>query len=397
MTKPITDFAELIAPITPEEFFAEYHGKKPLHIKAASPDKLAGVMGWDVLSDLVNQTRIWSSSELVLVLDHKTVPPQEYCRLDVGRNGAQAYMADPERVKLWLRRGASMVLNDIDTLTPGLRAVSDTLEVATGGKVEANLYCSWKAHPAFDTHFDTHDVFALHIAGEKTWRLYQRHIEDPIEHPAFKGLGKDFHDRHKGRVSMEVTLKPGDVLYFPRGWYHDALASSAATFHVTFSVTPFIGLDVMSLLFEGAVQDPLFRRALPPAGDREAVAAHLTQLGDRLAKVVREPAALDQVLAAMAGRRQRRGGLTLPDDGLVRIWRKRADNIRLVDMKGQKVLTNGTAGAPIPPGTAEPIKWILARPEFAEADFKKAFPAMGEAGCDRLLNDLARMSVIGLA
>lgn len=395
MPAPVADFAELLAPVTPETFFADHFGKKPLHIPAADPAKLAGVMDWEILSEIVSQSRNWVGGEtLNLVLDHKPVPPPEYCRMDAGRDGRQTWICDMDKVKAWLRRGASLVLNDIDTLTPGLRAVSDLLEAATGGKCEANLYCSWKAHPAFDTHFDTHDVYALHIAGEKTWRLYQRHVEDPISHPAFKNLPKAFHDKHKGPISQTVTLKPGDVLYFPRGWYHDALASTEATFHITFSVSPMIGLDVLSMLFEGAVQDPLFRRALPRADDKAAVARHLEMLGRQFAEACRQPAVVDQVVDALRRFRVPRGSVTLPADGLARQWRRRGEGVRVANVNGQVVITDGRAGAPIPKEVVEPVRWVLARETFAEAEMAAAFPLFPEPARTKLLRDLAAMSVI---
>jgi ribosomal protein L16 Arg81 hydroxylase len=394
MTAPIADLAQLLDPVTPEAFFRDHHLKRPLHIPAPRPDKLAGVMGWDDLSAILSQAGAWTSHSLELVLDHRKVPPHEYCRPGVGREGGQQLLADLELVSSWLRRGASLVLNDIDTLTPGLKAAADALEKATGGKVQSNLYCSWKAHPAFGSHFDTHDVYALHLAGEKTWRVYGRHIEDPIAHPAFKQFGQEYHDRHRGAVTMEVTLRPGDVLYLPRGWYHDAVASSEATFHVAFGVTPVIGLDLLSLMFEAAVQDPLFRKAFPPASDRAAVAAHLAALGARLSLMSKDPGTVDRMIARMAEQRYRRGAIRLPDDALDRRWRRKSASIRVETVQGRPVITDGKQGAPVPAEVADAVAWTLGRDGFAEAEFAAAFPAMAEGARSKLLADLAAMKVL---
>ncbi len=40
MTEKNRTFAELIHPVTPEEFFAEYHDKKPLYIPGTPDTKL---------------------------------------------------------------------------------------------------------------------------------------------------------------------------------------------------------------------------------------------------------------------------------------------------------------------------------------------------------------------
>jgi len=394
MPAPIADIAQLLAPVTPEAFFREHHLRRPLHIPAPDPDKLAGVMGWDDLSAILSQSGAWTSKSLELVLDHRKVPPQEYCRPGVGREGGQVLLADMDQVAAWLRQGASLVLNDIDTLTPGLKAAADALERATGGKVQSNLYCSWKAHPAFESHFDTHDVYALHLAGEKTWRVYGRPIEDPIAHPAFRHFGQDFHEKNKGPVTMEVTLRPGDLLYLPRGWYHDALASSEATFHVAFGVTPVIGLDFLTMAFEAAVQDPLFRRAFPPAADRAAVAEHLAALGARLSMLSKDPATVDRMLGAMAEHHYRRGTIRLPDDALARRWRRRTPTIRVVEAQGRPVITDGKQGVPVPREVADAVAWAVGREAFAEPELAAAFPAMPEAARAKLLSDLAAMKVL---
>ncbi len=63
-------------------------------------------------------------------------------------------------------------------------------------------------------------------------------------------------------------MRPGDVLYLPRGWYHDALAVDGPSLHVTLSVTPLYGRILFRLLEPAAMQDPAFRAWLPPA-DRD--------------------------------------------------------------------------------------------------------------------------------
>ncbi|MCH8925000.1 MAG: hypothetical protein IH924_02545 [Proteobacteria bacterium] len=184
-----------------------------------------------------------------------------------------------------LKAGASLVANDIDTLTPALRGFAAALEEAVSGKAQSNLYCSWRERQAFDTHFDTHDVYAMHVAGEKLWRLYETRTDTPIAHNLFKSYGQKWHDKNKGAVAEEILMRPGDLLYIPRGRYHDALATSDGALHVSFGLTHVIGVDVMSMLSNIAVADPAFRANMPrPEEGEDAIGAWLSDLGDRLAK-----------------------------------------------------------------------------------------------------------------
>lgn len=274
-------------------------------------------MSWGILTAILNQVGIWSPATIQLLMDAAPVPVRDYCRAGRNREGQQGMMADPVKVRSWLRRGASLVLNEIDSLTPGLRALAAALAGETGGAIQSNLYCSWRAHPAFATHFDTHDVFAMHIAGEKHWRIYQRHFEAPINHPAFKNLDQAFHEQHKGAVSQTVDMRPGDVLYIPRGFYHDAMATGRNSLHLSLAVVPVIGLDLITALFDRAVMDATCRRGIPHpdlAGEK-AFEAHIDALMRRLGDLFSEPSFRARFRETMKAHRGSRAEIVLPDDG----------------------------------------------------------------------------------
>jgi hypothetical protein len=317
MAHRIRSFADLIAPVTEEEFFATYHDRQFLHIPAPDPDKFADVMSWDILTNMLNMTSIWSSTSLGLVLDTELIPAEQYCRQAVDRNNQLNLQPDAEKVRSLLRRGASLAVNDIDTLWPGTAAAADALERRLGGKAQSNLYCSWYQHQAFDTHFDTHEVYALHVEGEKVWHIYEGRLIDPIANAMFKNLSPEYHHQQCGAVAAEITLRPGDLLYLPRGLYHDALASSDGCIHLALGVTHIIGYDILTMLFEQAAADPLFRTNMPlpeagPGGRRR----WLEELADRLHEIAKGDALAQTLEASREGFRYYRGGFDLPADAL---------------------------------------------------------------------------------
>ncbi|MGP1394010.1 MAG: cupin domain-containing protein [Inquilinaceae bacterium] len=386
----------ILAPIGLDRFETEHRGKTPLHIKGDA-DKFADIMSWPVLSDLINTTSLWTSTTMKLVLDNRTLLPEEYCERGQNRDRQPALVPDPAKVGLWLRRGASMVLNDIDTLTPGLRQAAGALENALGGKVQANLYCSWKAHPAFASHFDTHEVFALHIAGEKTWQVYERHFQDPISHPAFKGLGDAFHQQHKGRLTQEITLKPGDLLYLPRGWYHDAIALSDAAVHVAFGLTTPIGLDLFDLLFQRAALDPRFRAPVPRPerpGGREALNAYLHSLSDALRDLAQDRDVAESFAGFVENYRYKRPDMRLPDDATTRRFRRTDPKITVRRHGPGWVIGTDTQAVAVPPGLEQPVGWMVGRDGFTNHDFSMAFRPMSQQARDKLLRDMIAMAVI---
>ncbi len=418
MALRIETFADILAPVTPDEFFAEYHGKRPLHVPG-SPDKFAEVMSWTKLSDILNISTVWlRRSRLQLNRDNVMVPAKEYSSpVPDLASGTESLWPDPERVIELLRQGASMVCNDIDSLNPGLTAIATALEQALEAKVQANLYCSWQAHQAFATHFDAHDVYAIHVEGEKIWRLYEGTMELPVEHPDFRNFGQDYHDKARGRVAQEVTLKPGDFLYLPRGTYHDALALSAGCVHISFGPTAVTGLDYVSALFDRTVQDPLFRADMPllerPGGET-VFADHLKRLADRLGEIATGDDMISRFMAFQRNYRFDRGGFDLPGDVLTNdapanevpanevpanevpapryeVTKNKLEVVR--DGKGW-VLAGEAGKVPIPPGHDKSVVWVIGRQAFSRVEFDGAFPETSDRERSELLRALAAMKVI---
>jgi ribosomal protein L16 Arg81 hydroxylase len=405
MTYRIETLADILYPVTEQEFFAEYYDRKALHVPAPDPDKFAEAMSWRKLSDLLNMSAIWTPATFKLFLDRKEVPPAEFCREDIDRDRRPTLQPDAERVKDWMRRGASLVVNFIDTLTPELAAVANAVESRLEGKVQSNLYCSWQQHRAFDTHMDTHDVFALHIAGEKEWNIYEGRLDRPIADPKQLKPTSEFTEKHRGAIETRLTLRPGDFLYLPRGKYHDALASSSACIHLTFGVTRVIGYNLLELLFNYAMEDSAFRANFPipsgdPGADRTAISRHIDALADKLHEIAGRDAVLNDMAHFCRSFASKRGGYALPDDivgsdaGAVRFALTSAE-FAVVRANGKAGLKGPRGTVPIPGGIEEVVAWVVARKGFSRAELAAAFPRISEAGRERLIGDLSSMQVIG--
>lgn len=398
MTPPTPDtpwtLSRLLAPMDEAEFLAEYFDRKPVHIPG-DPDKFREVMNWDKLNAILNMTAVWGSQSLKLVQDRQTIPPARYCRQATGREGGSLLQPDAERVMALLRDGASLVANDIDTMNAGMRALADGLEAALSCKVQSNLYCSWKQRQAFNSHFDTHDVFALHMEGEKTWNVYETRIDHPVRHAEFTRFTEADHERQRGKILMQVTMTPGDLLYIPRGYYHDALASGSEALHLAYGTTGVIGLDVISALYEAAVKSPAFRHNLPrrDAGP-EALRAHLAGLAEEMKRIVESDAFLNAFAAFQAAHKMPRGGFDLPIEAVERHYRVTRGDFRIVRQGKQPALAAPGMTVPFPPPLETPIAWVVGQTRFARGDLLSAFPDRLVQEVDRMLDVLVRNRVI---
>jgi hypothetical protein len=391
---------DLLAPIPPERFFAEFHDRQPLHVQG-DPARFAQVLDWAGINRLLDMSHIWTETSFRLVLDSVPVPPAQYSVKATSRDGAPVLQPVAARVQDWVARGASVVMNDVDSLTPGLAAVSAALEGAGLGKAQANVYISFQSHKAFHSHYDTHDVWAVQVEGEKTWNIWQGRAEHPIPHPIFRSQTQEHHDRAKGALRTQVLLKKGDILYLPRGWYHDALAEAPNSVHIAYGVHAPLGMDALNILSERAIYEPAFRQPLPrqdgtPAA-RQALAERLAALGARLSELAKDPKVAEVLDGFVRDYRFKRGGFDLlaargqaapaagaPAPGGPR-WRVAEPGAKPVRRGNEFGLKTAAGVTPLAFAEVEAAAWILARPVVAEAELAAAWPKVDAAGLiDRL-------------
>jgi len=301
-------FRTLLEPVTVDEFSNDVSARRARHVPG-SPQKFGDLFSWSEFNRLLNMSKLWSDRSMKLVLDGRDVSPASYSVNGLTREGNRALLPEPPKVEALLRRGATVILDLVETLTPGIGALSRALTAGTGSVVVCNAYCSFKAHQGFLAHYDTTDVFALHIEGSKVWRIYEGVAENPVDMPGyhFSSFTPEEHASARGKIAMEIEMTPGDLLYLPRGQYHEALASSDASLHLSCGATRATGLDFISLLSRWIADDPRFRASLPHFDDADAHREHLGALGEGLRKWAQSPEVAAHVLEWQRARAFRDG------------------------------------------------------------------------------------------
>jgi len=373
-------FRDMLAPVGAEEFFADHYDRKPLVVPGAS-DKFDAVFSWAALNGLLDMANVWTGNTVKLVFDGQVLAEPQFCRPAYGREGRTVLQPDPERVRHFLREGATMVLDFAESLSPSVASVAAALQVWFAGPVTCNIYCSWRTHPGFGSHFDATDVVVMQIIGSKKWRVYEGRIEHPVEMPGYEttGLPQDYHEQQKGAELMAPELTPGDLLYLPRGQYYDALASSEASLHLTFGVTQATGHDVMMQLTDTFIDDPLFRKPLPSFDDAEAHAAHIRMLADRMRDIIADTEASDAIRGFQYGRAFMYcyPQYTLPDRSDPEIFRVQGLGARLVRRGAGFQLQTQSGKAPVGDDGAKLAEWVLSRDYFSGEEFSEAADERG--------------------
>jgi hypothetical protein len=183
--------------------------------------------------------------------------------------------AEVGRVLAEFERGATIVLQALHHTHPPLAAFCRGLEADLGHPVQANAYFTPRGSQGLPVHHDTHDVFCLQIAGEKRWLVYEPVFELPLRDQRYQEeLGAP------GEPVLDLVLRPGDTLYLPRGWLHEALTSGTDSLHLTIGVVAHTWLDAVRAALDECADDIEFRRSVPDDG--VATADLLARLGERL-------------------------------------------------------------------------------------------------------------------
>jgi lysine-specific demethylase/histidyl-hydroxylase NO66 len=173
-------------------------------------------------------------------------------------------MADVARVVAEVQRGATLVLQALHHTHPPVATFCRELESVLGHPVQANAYFTPRDSQGLPVHHDTHDVFCLQIAGEKRWLVYEPALELPLRHQRYRPeLG------YPGEPVLDLLLRPGDTLYLPRGWLHQALTSETDSLHLTVGVNLHTWLDAVRAALDECADDVEFRRSVRADGELE--------------------------------------------------------------------------------------------------------------------------------
>jgi bifunctional lysine-specific demethylase and histidyl-hydroxylase NO66 len=194
-----------------------------------------------------------------LVRDGEVLDPTTWTRR--ARTGAVWVddLVHPGRVLDHFADGATVALQGLHRWWAPIAAWCRQLESELGHAVQANAYLTPPGAAGLSPHHDTHDVFVLQVHGQKDWVVRQPAFEAPL------ARHRSNHDEAARQpVLFDVTLRPGDCLYLPRGFVHSARAQHGVSLHLTIGVLATTAHDVLRRLVDAAADEPAFRRTMPP-------------------------------------------------------------------------------------------------------------------------------------
>lgn len=292
--------ADIISPLDLDTFMRDYAYKRAVHVPGP-PEKFQHMFGWKEVTDHINTCRP-SFEGVKLVHDKKPLPPAEIARM--GH---------------WLSQGATLVINHVQHVDPITETLADNLSREFNSLVNINCYVSFPSRQGFDCHYDTHDVWIVHTAGAKEWKVFEPTRQFPLDKDPSEEKSK--HTRPTEGEYLHCTLTPGDMLYIPRGHWHYAL-SSEPCIHLTVSHNNRSGIDFLTFLLnewrerEGFLREdfPVYQLdALGGGRSSEAFDAHLARFREYVVEAIQRDEVRERALHWTLVETPARAKFTLPE------------------------------------------------------------------------------------
>lgn len=262
----MVEFDELIAPLSREQFLAEYWGKSFAHLPGRS-GRFTSLLPWDALGAILEQHRL-GPPRLRLSRNGKSLEAGLYMRTGLGG----VPRLDSGKLMTCLAQGASMVIDYFDELAPPVNEVCAAVQDALHAGNYANLYAGWRDQNGFDLHWDPQDSIVLQVSGRKKWRIYSptrsHPLQDDIEVPP----------RPTGAPFWEGILEDGDVIHIPRGWWHIAHPLNQASLHLTITAVPPHGVKLLGWIVGKLRRNAEIRMNVPHPRDKAACEAYIESL-----------------------------------------------------------------------------------------------------------------------
>lgn len=232
------------------------------------------------LLDLVMR-RSLAPHRLQCLVDGEFLHPNRYLTTSTARQG-QSSMADMPRLGALLASGCTLVVDETNTYDPTMEVACRALQWWARELVQVNAYLTTGEAAGFQLHWDDHDVLIVQLAGEKSWEVRGLSRTAPMYRDAEPNLDPP------DEVVWAGTLRAGDVMHIPRGYWHQATRQQRGagySLHATFGLTKRTGVHWLDWLADQGREQELLRHDIQrwsPGDEQDAQHLAFTDAAVRL-------------------------------------------------------------------------------------------------------------------
>jgi hypothetical protein len=315
--------------------------------------------------------------------------------------------ADPIAVIAQCRAGATMIINTIHLFDEKIGRFAAELSTDLSEPVNVNMYLSQPSRPAFNRHYDIHDVFILQIDGHKGWAVYDPTVNFPLFEMKFHGAVPPTEPR------IETELSPGDVLYIPRGHWHEATATEDQSLHLTVGIDAHTGIDFLTWVINELREDADCRAPFPLVLREEERTeqaydvrrAFLRRVQERLTQKLTSPTTFAEYFKFKTASDRGATRFSLPDQllesparqlGLTRFVRPSYQRVVVEFDEGSSelVLTVWGKVLRLPIAAQALVSMIFARSAFSFEECRAAVPDLSDDETWMVVNAFVREAIV---
>lgn len=282
-----------------DDFLRDTWGRQFAYFQGAR-GRFHELLSWSDVNAMLQRHRL-EPPRLRLVRKGEFANKNHYLRYENGR----IPFVVPERLSEKLRDGYTLIIDAVDDMVDGVMRAAEEFERALHESVQANLYAGWREQQGFHRHFDSHDVIVLQVYGRKHWRVYKGGRPYPLKEDVAKN------DQVPQELLWEGIVEDGDVLYIPRGCWHEASAVGEVTLHLTFGINQRTGVNLVHWLADQLRDSVDFRADLLRFGSDEERRKQLAALREQLVARLGD-GVLERFFADHDSRARSRGWASLP-------------------------------------------------------------------------------------
>ncbi|MDC5255913.1 cupin domain-containing protein, partial [Acinetobacter baumannii] len=235
-------------------FKENYQEKKPFVFKKSIKHNN---VSWNDINEIINRCDA-SSNDFRVSFADGNVPKEKYIQTYYNI-GVLHKKIIKSKFYEFLKNGATVVANNIFD-EPKFNDFAKEIAQYTGRQTITSAYIAFGNKDSYRAHWDSRDVFAVQLVGRKRWIIYKPSLELPLYMQQSKDFEADYPCPEE--VFMDVILEEGDILYIPRGWWHNPSPLGEPTVHLAIGTFPAFAIDFMTWIFKKLPENYSARIAL---------------------------------------------------------------------------------------------------------------------------------------
>ena len=266
----VSSLHELIAPLSEPEFAELLRARSLMFRRGSNDGRFETLLDWARFRSVIEND--YPPDLLRVTRDGN--PVLQHIYLQDGRVIAKNLVA-------LLDHGASVIAMRLESHVPQLAALCADMGERIGETIHVSAVATTGQGCALKLHYDPADVIVLQITGSKRWKIYDCPVACAVN-------GMPAQPPPRGEPMFDETLRAGDFLFLPAGYWHHCENGPDRSLHLAILMDPPTGWREVRALLRQLVTEEMFRIPLTRVGGPAEKAAHAAALKKRLLEKIEQ-------------------------------------------------------------------------------------------------------------